>query len=65
MIQRTIPQVLVPVFDPGFAPDSYGFRPAKSAHDAVKIARLVTQQKYWWVVDADLDAFLDQSTMTC
>ena len=38
------PQVLSPVFDPGFVPVSYGFRPGKSAHDAVKVARLVIEQ---------------------
>lgn len=39
LIQQAIAQVLTPVFDPGFVPVSYGFRPGKSAHDAVKVAR--------------------------
>jgi retron-type reverse transcriptase len=38
VIQQAIAQVLTPVFDPGFVPVSYGFRPGKSAHDAVKVA---------------------------
>ncbi|GFG91685.1 reverse transcriptase domain-containing protein [Mycobacterium bourgelatii] len=52
--------VLTPVFDPGFVPVSYGFRPGKSAHDAVKVARLVIEQGYRWVVEVDLDAFFDR-----
>ncbi|WP_254893639.1 group II intron reverse transcriptase/maturase [Mycobacterium malmoense] len=60
LIQQAIAQVLVPVFDPGFVPVSYGFRPGKSAHDAVKVARLVIEQGYRWVVAVDLDAFFDR-----
>lgn len=60
LIQQAIAQVLVPVFDPGFVPVSYGFRPGKSAHDAVKVARLVIEQGYQWVVEVDLDAFFDR-----
>ncbi|GFG90710.1 reverse transcriptase domain-containing protein [Mycobacterium bourgelatii] len=52
--------MLTPVFDPGFVPVSYGFRPGKSAHDAVKVARLVIEQGYRWVVEVDLDAFFDR-----
>ena len=60
LIQQAIAQVLSPVFDPGFVPVSYGFRPGKSAHDAVKVARLVIEQGYRWVVEVDLDAFFDR-----
>lgn len=60
LIQQAIAQVLTPVFDPGFVPVSYGFRPGKSAHDAVKVARLVIEQGYRWVVEVDLDAFFDR-----
>lgn len=60
LIQQAIAQVLIPVFDPGFVPVSYGFRPGKSAHDAVKVARLVIEQGYRWVVEVDLDAFFDR-----
>jgi RNA-directed DNA polymerase len=60
LIQQAIAQVLVPVFDPGFVPVSYGFRPGKSAHDAVRVARLVIEQGYRWVVEVDLDAFFDR-----
>lgn len=60
LIQQAVVQVLSPVFDPGFVPVSYGFRPGKSAHDAVKVARLVIEQGYRWVVEVDLDAFFDR-----
>jgi RNA-directed DNA polymerase len=39
LIQQAIAQVLVPIFDPGFSEFSYGFRPGKSAHDAVRKVR--------------------------
>jgi RNA-directed DNA polymerase len=39
LIQQSICQVLVPIFDPGFSESSYGFRPGKSAHDAVRKVR--------------------------
>lgn len=60
LVQQAIAQVLVPVFDPGFVPVSYGFRPNKSAHDAVRVARTVIGQGYRWVIEVDLDAFFDR-----
>lgn len=60
LVQQAVAQVLSPVFDPGFVPVSYGFRPGKSAHDAVKVARTVISQGYRWVVEVDLDAFFDR-----
>ncbi|MGV9713258.1 group II intron reverse transcriptase/maturase [Gordonia sp. NPDC003424] len=60
LIQQAIAQVLVPVFDPGFVEVSYGFRPGRGAHDAVKVARLLIGQGYGWVVEVDLDAFFDR-----
>ncbi|NJC22398.1 group II intron reverse transcriptase/maturase [Arthrobacter pigmenti] len=60
LIQQAIAQVLVPVFDPGFVPVSYGFRPNKSAHDAVRVARTVIGQGYKWVIEVDLDTFFDR-----
>jgi len=60
LIQQAIAQVLSPVFDPGFVPVSYGFRPGKSAHQAVKVAQLVIGQGFRWVVEVDLDAFFDR-----
>lgn len=60
LIQQAIAQVLVPVFDPGFVPVSYGFRPHRSAHDAVLVAQRVIQDGYRWVVEVDLDSFFDR-----
>lgn len=60
LIQQAIAQVLVSVFDPGFVPVSYGFRPGKSAHDAVRVAQTVIGQGYRWVIEVDLDAFFDR-----
>ena len=42
MIQQAILQVLTPIFDPTFSDASYGFRPGRSAHDAVRRARSYT-----------------------
>ncbi|GAB2866650.1 group II intron reverse transcriptase/maturase [Yaniella soli] len=60
LIQQAIAQILVPVFDSGFVPVSYGFRPHRSAHDAVVVAKTVIQQGYRWVVEVDLDSFFDR-----
>lgn len=60
LIQQAIGQVLSPIFDPGFVPVSFGFRPNKSAHDAVQVAKTVISQGYQWVVEVDLDAFFDR-----
>ena len=60
LIQQAIAQVLSPIFDEGFVPVSYGFRPNKSAHEAVEVARTVISQGYRWVVEVDLDAFFDR-----
>lgn len=60
LIQQAVAQVLSPVFDAGFVPVSYGFRPGKSAHEAVRVARTVIGQGYRWVVEVDLDAFFDR-----
>ena len=59
-LQQAIAQVLVPIFDPGFVPVSYGFRPGRSAHQAVRVARRVIEDGYRWVVDLDLDRFFDR-----
>lgn len=59
-IQQAILQVLTPLFDPSFSKHSYGFRPGKSAHQAVKAARAYIQEGYGWVVDMDLEKFFDR-----
>lgn len=59
-IQQALLQVLQPLFDPSFSPHSYGFRPKRSAHQAVKAARDYVQQGRRVVVDVDLAKFFDQ-----
>ena len=59
-IQQAIAQVLSPIFDPSFSPNSYGFRPNKRAHDAVRQARGFIKEGYRWVVDMDLEKFFDK-----
>ena len=60
LIQQAIAQVLTPIFDPGFSGSSFGFRPGKSAHQAVRVARRCIQDGLEWVVDIDLDRFFDR-----
>jgi retron-type reverse transcriptase len=59
-IQQAILQVLTPQVDPHFSPSSYGFRPGKSAHDALKAALGHVEAGYGWVVDIDLEKFFDR-----
>ena len=59
LIQQAIAQVLTPVFDPGFSGSSFGFRPGRSAHQAVRAARRCIQDGLVWVADIDLDRFFD------
>ena len=60
LIQQAIAQVLTPVFDPLFSGSSFGFRPGKSAHQGVRVARRCVQDGLEWVVDVDLDRFFDR-----
>jgi RNA-directed DNA polymerase len=58
-IQQAMHQVLSPQFEPTFSEHSYGFRPGRSAHDAVKAARVHVEAGYKWVVDIDMERFFD------
>lgn len=60
LIQQALLQVMTPIFDPDFSPCSFGFRPGKRAHDAVKQAQKYIQEGYNWVVDMDLEKFFDR-----
>jgi group II intron reverse transcriptase/maturase len=60
LIQQAILQVLQPMFDPSFSEHSYGFRPRRSAHDAVKAAQRYVEEGRRWVVDVDLEKFFDR-----
>jgi RNA-directed DNA polymerase len=59
-IQQAILQVLTPIFDPHFSEHSYGFRPGRSCHQAVKAAREHVMGGYRYVVDMDLEKFFDR-----
>lgn len=59
-IQQALLQVLQPRFDPTFSEHSYGFRPGRRAHDAVRAAQRYAQQGRKWVVDVDLASFFDR-----
>jgi group II intron reverse transcriptase/maturase len=59
-LQQAIAQVLTPIFERKFSASSYGFRPGRSAHDAMKQAQEYTQAGYEWVVDIDLEKFFDR-----
>ena len=59
-IQQAILQVLQPMFDPSFSEYSYGFRPGRSAHDAIRAAQRYMQEGRCWVVDVDLEKFFDR-----
>jgi RNA-directed DNA polymerase len=60
LIQQALHQVLSPLFDPGFSESSYGFRPGRSAHQAVKRARDYVAGGRRYVVDMDLEKFFDR-----
>jgi group II intron reverse transcriptase/maturase len=59
-IQQAILQVLTPIFDRDFSKFSFGFRPNKRAHDAVRQAQKYIQEGYRIVVDLDLEKFFDR-----
>jgi group II intron reverse transcriptase/maturase len=59
-IQQMLLQKLQAIFDPTFSAHSFGFRPGKSAHDAVRAAQSYVQAGKDWVVDMDLTKFFDR-----
>ena len=60
LIQQALLQVLQPMIDPTFSEHSYGFRPGRRAHDAVKAAQAYVQSGRRIVVDVDLEKFFDR-----
>ena len=60
LITQAMLQVMSPVFEPGFSEHSYGFRPGRSAHQALKRTRAYISEGYRWVVDLDLEKFFDR-----
>ena len=59
MIQQAINQALQPLFDPTFSDNSFGFRPKRSAHQAIIQAKTYYEQGYKHVVDIDMKAYFD------
>ncbi len=58
--QRAILMLLEPIYETDFLPSSYGFRPGRSAHDALNAVRKgIIEQRQRWVIDADLKAYFD------
>lgn len=60
VIQQAIAQVLTPIVDPDFSEYSYGFRPGRSAHGAVKQVNAYVKSGYRYAVDLDLEKFFDK-----
>ena len=60
LIQQALHQVLSPLFEPNFSESSYGFRPNRSAQQAVVKAREYVSEGRRWVVDIDLEKFFDR-----
>jgi RNA-directed DNA polymerase len=59
VIQQAIAQVLTPIFDPGFSESSFGFRPGRSAHGALRQVQGYIEADYRIAVDLDLAKFFD------
>ena len=60
LIQQAIAQVLTTMYDPTFSEHSYGFRPKRSAHGAIRKAKGYIQEGNRWVIDIDLEKFFDK-----
>jgi RNA-directed DNA polymerase len=61
LIQQALHQVLSPMFEADFSESSYGFRPSRSAHQAVEQARAYVAEGRRWVVNLDLEKFFDHA----
>lgn len=59
--EQAVAQVLTTAFEPPFSTHSYGLRPKRSAHDAVKAAQAYIRAGYDWVVDVDLEKSFDRA----
>jgi len=64
LVQQAILQVLEPLLDPTFSESSFGFRPKRSAHDALRQARKYVSPGRHIVVDLDLEKFFDRVNHT-
>ena len=59
IIQQAVAEKLTPIFDPLFSSHSYGFRPGRSAHQAILELCGYLNEGYTWIVDLDLEKFFD------
>ena len=59
MVQQAINQVLTPIYERHFSKTSYGFRPRRGCHDALRGAQRIISEGYKYVVDLDLERFFD------
>ena len=59
VIQQAIAQILTPIYEPQFSEASFGFRPKRGAHDALKTCQRYADEGYAYVVDMDLEKFFD------
>ena len=59
VIQQAVLQILTPIFDPDFSTSSFGFRPGRSAHQAIHLVQDHIRAGYRWCVDMDLSKFFD------
>lgn len=60
VVQAALKILLEPIFEPGFSPNSYGFRPGRSQHQAVEAAQQIVNSGKPYVVDIDLSKFFDR-----
>ena len=57
VVEEALRRIVEPIWEPTFSPDSYGFRPGRSAHEAVTRIYTHLNQGYHWVVDADIQDY--------
>jgi RNA-directed DNA polymerase len=60
VVQASLKLVLEPIFEAGFVPCSYGFRPGRRAHDAMAETRFLASKTYEWVLEGDIKACFDE-----
>jgi RNA-directed DNA polymerase len=60
VVQEAVREVLQAVYEPVFSDDSYGFRPGRSAHDALRaLHRVLYRGEVNWILEADIESFFD------
>lgn len=59
VIQQAVAQVLMKIYDPHFSEHSYGFRPKRSAHDAIEQVLEYLDEGYQWIIDLDIEKYFD------